>query len=266
MRATYLVATLCALSSAHSLACTPIASVPFTIAAPGTYCLAGDLSESTGGYAITVNADFVTIDFRGYSITGVGTHFGAGVHGFARRNVIVRNGSLRRFSDGIFFQQSFNIVVENMAVSNTSHAIRLPTSAHASVRANRIADVNAYGIHYYVPISPVLPIALDHSMIFRDNVISDVGKLFGGASVIGGYGIVANGYSSAIIHNNSIGGVRGAGGSGALVVGNSGLVVENKIASSVAGIQCTGGSPKSVRNVLANGLSAGSSCLKYDNF
>lgn len=50
--------------------CIPIETLPAVVATPGTYCLTANLVFASAGDAITVNADNVTIDGRGFEISG----------------------------------------------------------------------------------------------------------------------------------------------------------------------------------------------------
>jgi len=80
-----------------------ITSLPYTIAAPGFYYLGGNLTYNGNATAITVNADDVTIDLMGFRLDSAGglDSLGISIHG--RRNVEVRNGTVRGFNaDGIF--------------------------------------------------------------------------------------------------------------------------------------------------------------------
>ena len=54
---------------------TPISSLPFTIAAPGSYYVTRNLALSAGepGDGITIQTDNVTLDLGGYSLDGGGT-------------------------------------------------------------------------------------------------------------------------------------------------------------------------------------------------
>jgi parallel beta-helix repeat protein len=76
---------------------TPISSLPFTISSPGSYYLSGALTSSSNG--INVNADNVTIDFSGFTITGPGkySYTGFGIYMNGRRNVEIKNGTIRGF-------------------------------------------------------------------------------------------------------------------------------------------------------------------------
>lgn len=51
---------------------TPIATLPFAIVAPGSYYLTTNLISPGGIHGITVTADHVTIDLRGFAIIGTG--------------------------------------------------------------------------------------------------------------------------------------------------------------------------------------------------
>lgn len=79
---------------------TCIDSLPYTISSPGFYFIKKDLTyPSTSGYAITVNADNVTIDLMGFSLIGQGKTSGTseGIYMDGRKNVEIRNGTVRQF-------------------------------------------------------------------------------------------------------------------------------------------------------------------------
>lgn len=80
---------------------TKISSVPYTITQSGFYYLAGNLTYSGTGNAIAVNANDVTIDLMGFSLTKSGSPpTGTGINLFGN-NVEVRNGTVRGFMNGI---------------------------------------------------------------------------------------------------------------------------------------------------------------------
>ena len=81
---------------------TAITTVPFAITSPGLYYLTANLTSSgTNNYAITVDADDVTIDLMGFCLTGPGKGSGANNSGIVvaatRTNVEIRNGSIKAF-------------------------------------------------------------------------------------------------------------------------------------------------------------------------
>ena len=80
---------------------TKITSLPYTIINPGFYFLTGNLSVN-GGDAILVNADDVTIDLMGFSLTNTGDiGLTTGILMSGRTNVEIRNGIVRGFHRGI---------------------------------------------------------------------------------------------------------------------------------------------------------------------
>jgi parallel beta-helix repeat protein len=78
---------------------TPISSLPITISSSGSYYITGDLTSTTDG--ITINADNVTIDLMGFSITGQkgGGTVHHGIYMYDRCNVEIRNGTVKGFRD-----------------------------------------------------------------------------------------------------------------------------------------------------------------------
>lgn len=87
---------------------TRISSIPYTITAPGFYYLTQDLSMTASfgpNNAITVNADDVTLDLMGFRLycTGSGDTIGISIQG--RKNVEVRNGTVRGFPAGGIYDQ-----------------------------------------------------------------------------------------------------------------------------------------------------------------
>ncbi|MBI5283735.1 MAG: right-handed parallel beta-helix repeat-containing protein [Chloroflexi bacterium] len=79
---------------------TPISSVPFTISAPGNYYLTRDLASPSSGAAITVAADYATIDLMGFTLhaeAGGATAIDASTY----YRLTVRNGRIDFFATGI---------------------------------------------------------------------------------------------------------------------------------------------------------------------
>lgn len=115
---------------------TKITRVPYVINAPGFYFLAGNLTSSSS-YAITVNADDVTLDLMGFSLsyTGSDIYWRVGVFMDGRTNVEVRNGTVRGFTPvGIMENGAFgnkHRVVNVRAINSPGgHGIFLLGSSH----------------------------------------------------------------------------------------------------------------------------------------
>jgi parallel beta-helix repeat protein len=92
---------------------TEIESLPYTVTSPGFYYITKNLNSTGAG--ITVNANDVTIDLMGYSITGAGILGGTsyGIYTIGRQNIEVRNGTIRLFYIGIYGNNSTDAKVES---------------------------------------------------------------------------------------------------------------------------------------------------------
>lgn len=74
---------------------TPISSVPFTISAPGSYYLTGNLTITSTVNGITIAASDVHLDLNGFTIAGTtGNVSGITVSG-VRANLTIQNGAIR---------------------------------------------------------------------------------------------------------------------------------------------------------------------------
>lgn len=85
-------------------ACVPF-TVPAVLSSPGTYCLESHQTyPGTNGAAVTVTADFVTVDLGGLSIVGTGgsSATSTGVYAAGRRGLTVQNGTLSGFLFGAY--------------------------------------------------------------------------------------------------------------------------------------------------------------------
>src|SRR6188768_897598 len=73
----------------------PISSLPFTIAAAGSYYLTGNLNGGAGN-GILIGASGVTLDLMGFELVG-GTGDGISVSA-GRANIAILNGTVRNWS------------------------------------------------------------------------------------------------------------------------------------------------------------------------
>ena len=105
----YLTLTMLLLTTssawAETIDCTAITTLPTTITVQGIYCLTGDLATSmTSGLAIDIQTNNVTIDLNGWKLGGLAAGAGTGTVGifaWARKNITIRNGTIRGFYRGI---------------------------------------------------------------------------------------------------------------------------------------------------------------------
>ena len=144
-----------------------ITFLPYTIAAPGTYVLTGDLSYPTQtGFAVnilTTLAGPVVLDFKGHTITGTGAgsqSFGVEIGGeseYALNTypIIVRNGTLQGFMIGVDAEQgnlagTTELTVKNMNFSTvtttvSTFGVKLLNTSYSNV-VNCVFTGSEYGI------------------------------------------------------------------------------------------------------------------------
>jgi hypothetical protein len=100
---------------------TPISSLPFTITQPGSYYLTRNLSVASGN-GITINADGVTLDLMGFTLSGPGSNTGS--YGITsdgvttRRNNTIRNGVLRGWGIGVATPNFIRSTYEDLRVTD----------------------------------------------------------------------------------------------------------------------------------------------------
>jgi hypothetical protein len=145
-----------------------ISSLPYTISAPGTYILTGDLTYSSQqGAAInilTTLAGTVVLDFKGHTITGPGaasTNFGVevgGVSEYAENTypIVIRNGTLKNFAIAVDAEQgnrakTTQLTVKNMQFSTvttsvSTYGVNLLNTSYSSVN-NCVFTGTEYGIN-----------------------------------------------------------------------------------------------------------------------
>ena len=107
------------------------ADIPKTISSSGSYYLTADVNITTATTAIIVKASDVTIDLMGYTIKGSGVLNGIWMSG--RRNVEIRNGTIRDFQFGILETSSASQdhrVIDVRALSNSRSGIHLGGSGN----------------------------------------------------------------------------------------------------------------------------------------
>jgi hypothetical protein len=112
-----------AAASAQAASPTPISACPYTISAPGNYTVTKNLTAS--GNCITIAANSITIDLQGHTITGNGVGIGVGNNSddFAHQHIIIANGTIRKFDNGISGNIGL-VTIANMTVGdNTGNGI-----------------------------------------------------------------------------------------------------------------------------------------------
>jgi hypothetical protein len=202
-------------------ACNPIVTVPITLATPGLYCLSVSLTTTIdAGAAITIGADGVTLDLKGLALRDLTSGTQAyGVWASGRKNVTVRNGTLRGFFSAVSLEQAGPysspqglLVTGVKAVESSHEGIRIEGQGNR-IQGNQVTgthasgvDADAFGI---VAVGPA-------PRIFGNLVSSTEGAGAGAA-----YGISITGADAAQVSHNRV----NAASVGILVDASAGVTV-----------------------------------------
>jgi parallel beta-helix repeat protein len=104
-------------------------NLPMTIAQRGSYYLTQDINfTDTAHHAITVGCNDVTIDLKGYTITGPNSTSYSGIYLDGCKNVEICNGTVRDFYSGILDPSNYGEgyrIINIRVVSNTNNGIQL---------------------------------------------------------------------------------------------------------------------------------------------
>jgi len=133
-----------------------IDQLPATIDTQGTWCLDHDVSTAiTGGGAITIATNNVTIDCNGFKVGGLAageTSQAIGILAVDQHNVTIRNCGVRGFHRGIALGGGGHLVQGNRLDQNLSIGIAMFGDGH-HVQDNRVFDTggapaapSSYGI------------------------------------------------------------------------------------------------------------------------
>lgn len=130
---------------------TPISSLPYYVSSRGSYYVTGDLAMASGGDGILIQASHVTLDLMGFTLSG-NNYNGLGIriggNAAPTYDVVVRNGTLTGFGQGIGATRLHNARFENLAVFNNSldgGGIRLENSSENSVMDCMVAQNGSVG-------------------------------------------------------------------------------------------------------------------------
>lgn len=200
-------------AQAQSSDCTPIESVPAAISSSGKYCLAGDMTLNiTSGQAIRINADNVTIDCRGNSITNtamVNNAASVGIFATSRANLTIKNCRIvGGFTDGIRVTQpmgELNSSFYHRITDNYITAWRYGILAFGSaieILDNTIWDVGgqASGIVAGIRIGGASQSQNQFQIVDRNTVVGT------GSSAASAHAILSDGSIGALFRENTISG------------------------------------------------------------
>jgi hypothetical protein len=143
IRSTLFALSLLALSAAargETTDCTVMAALPFTITQSGVYCLKA--SQQVNGVGVFVVADDVTIDLNAHAIVSAGINGIAIINQQTQKNIVVRNGTIRGFAEGVNLTGPGHLV-ERMRVEGSADAGIAVNGPGATVRNNVVTGVGS---------------------------------------------------------------------------------------------------------------------------
>ena len=102
----------------------PISALPYTISAPGSYYLTTNLTGISGQNGITIGANDVALDLRGFVLSGVaGSLDGITAQSPSLQNISVRNGTLRSWgAHGLYSYLGQGWQIERLRVFNNGNS------------------------------------------------------------------------------------------------------------------------------------------------
>jgi hypothetical protein len=222
-----------------------IDSVPATIATQGTWCLRDDLSTAmTSGNAIEIQTHNVTIDCNGFKLGGLAAGPASGAYGIMatgdRRNVTVRNCTIRGFWIGIVLSGGGALVEDNLLDLNLTRGIEVG-GQHNLVQRNHVLDTGCSFCAYSTAIH-VTGDAIDNIV---SGMASGATNTYPVGIYLDGIGTVARGNRVQGLVVNGEGNAMGiwAGGMAQYFTGQQGIVgnvVTSPVGVTGVGIRGTG--------------------------
>lgn len=218
---------------------TPITSVPYAISTAGVYYLDSDLTYTGTGNAILVEVSNVVIDLNGHLLVNtVGSSTGAkGIYANQRRNVTIKNGTIKNFLHAISIDDSTPYttttghLIEGIRVDRCFYVGILVKGQGNIIRNNQIIttggnpeNASAYGICVYGPGNEV-----------SNNFVYNTTAHNGGIAV----GIYLREVDNGVVEFNRIlkaSGTDSSFGISVVMSSSNVLVVNNRIAELDTGI------------------------------
>jgi hypothetical protein len=194
----------------------PISVLPTVITSSGSYYIVSNLVGSAGSDGITVAANNVTIDLRGFTLVGPASALAEnGIDCGSRSNIFILHGTVSGWNgSGIGGSARYCRVIDLTAADNGRSGIR---TGDYSLVQHCIADRNGLNS------SGQIGIGIGSGAIVRDCVVSG----HNGASSIG-----ISGGGNCLVEHCNISGNNSAGGSGIDANGSS-LVVDCVVAGNL---------------------------------
>jgi hypothetical protein len=196
---------------AETVNCTEITSLPYSIPAPGAYCLAHDLStaQQTGG-SILIDASNVVLDCNGHTIANTYANNGTmGIATSGRSGITVANCGVTGFYQGIVFSiETTNSTIRGNTIRKSSWAGIVSWGRDIRILDNSVIDTGMYSPGYNLGIYVV---GFASGKPSRDMVVRG-NRIVGVSGAMHSTAIGVDDSISPIIENNQIGRIWPASG------------------------------------------------------
>jgi hypothetical protein len=232
---------------------TPIAAAPYTITQSGSYYLTTNLNVASGN-AITINANQVTLDLNGFTISSTeASPAGTGIllaSSPLSSDVTIRNGHItgsvtnngdvysgHGFASGISYSANppYNVRVSDVSVSGClTNGISL-SIVSTTVESCTVQTVGNIGIEAGV-VSHSTAVACGLHGILADTISDSHGESYGSGSGVYAFGCVNNSYG----YSTGSSGVYAANANNCYGYGNIGTGVTANIANNCYGYSVSG--------------------------
>ncbi len=264
------------IAGAETTVCTEITTLPYTISTQGVYCLNANFETNMAiGNAIEIMTNNVVIDLNGHKIGNLSagqTTPARGINAYQRKNITIKNGTIRGFKWGIFLDDIYPFTTSQGHIIEDIRAdFNTDTGIHVVGRGNIIrnnivvgtgrTDVTnsfAFGIWVVGPGNRVI-----------NNDVYETKERGAGQA----YGIHGAECDGAVIDNNRVGNAAfGAGNSYGIYLSfaDDVLLTNNKITTMVYGIYFDGSTGAYMNSLIygattafTGGTAAGSTNYAY---
>ncbi len=248
--ATALMATA---AKAETTECTVIDTIPMTITVQGIYCLKGNLATNlTAGFMITVATNNVTIDMNGFKLGGLAAGAGTGANGIVainRRNITIRNGSIRGFFRGIFLQggpaDSSGHLLEDLRLDGNRRSGAQVEGTGNIIRNNQVVNT---GPGDGTSVAHGLSIIDSNDSVVEGNVISSVSE------TAASYGILVQFSSLIEVRNNTVLRIEGS-------TSNRGIAFSNANGVTIIGNRILNPATTGTDGIFEISASTGINCI-----
>jgi hypothetical protein len=204
------------LLQAETTTCTgKVTAVPITISTSGNYCFDRNLTTTSTSTtnAITINADYVTLDLNGFKLDGslAPPSLRRGIFAANRKGLVIRNGVVKGFARGVSLEGTGSShVVEDLRAEGQAQAGLWAEGSGIVIRGCKVSstlpltpDTSSVGIHVLGP----------QARLHHNDVLDTQATGIGFAR-----SIVLDGGSSSVVESNRV-------SNAVLAIGSTGIVI-----------------------------------------